>query len=118
MAIERTPLGFQKPDGDEPMRQGNDVISANAQTAQDLLAADRARLALLERSAGFPADPLEQVDEVVGLLVTTSGTTTGAALNATFVRFEDEAGNPVPDRNVVIKVSSTTGEILDIVTEA
>jgi hypothetical protein len=40
------------------------------------------------------------------------------ALNATFVRFEDEAGNPLPSRNVVIKVSATTGEIIDIVSEA
>ena len=42
----------------------------------------------------------------------------GAALSATFVRFEDEAGNPLADRNVVIKVSATTGEIIDIVSEA
>jgi len=40
------------------------------------------------------------------------------ALNATFVRFEDEAGNPIAARNVVIKVSATTGEIIDIVSEA
>jgi hypothetical protein len=39
-------------------------------------------------------------------------------LNATFVRFEDEAGNPLPSRSVVIKVSATTGEIIDIVSEA
>jgi len=42
----------------------------------------------------------------------------GAALSATYVRFEDEAGNPLPTRNVVIKVDSVTGEILDIVSEA
>lgn len=41
-----------------------------------------------------------------------------AALSATYVRFEDEAGNPLPTRNVVIKVDSTSGEILDIVSEA
>ena len=40
------------------------------------------------------------------------------ALNATYVRFEDEAGNPLPSRSVVIKVSATTGEIIDIVSEA
>jgi hypothetical protein len=39
-------------------------------------------------------------------------------LSATFVRFEDEAGNPLPSRNVVIKVSASTGEIIDIVSEA
>ena len=40
------------------------------------------------------------------------------ALNATFVRFEDEAGNPISVRQVVIKVNTTTWEIADIVTEA
>jgi len=40
------------------------------------------------------------------------------SLSATYVRFEDEAGNPLPTRNVVIKVDSTSGEILDIVSEA
>jgi hypothetical protein len=40
------------------------------------------------------------------------------ALSATYVRFEDENGNPLPTRNVVIKVSATTGEIIDIVSEA
>jgi len=41
-----------------------------------------------------------------------------ATLNATYVRFEDEAGNPLPSRSVVIKVSATTGEIIAIVSEA
>jgi hypothetical protein len=40
------------------------------------------------------------------------------ALSETYVRFEDENGNPLPTRNVVIKVDSTTGDILDIVSEA
>jgi hypothetical protein len=40
-----------------------------------------------------------------------------AELNATYVRFEDENGDPLPSRNVVIKVDSTSGEILDIVSE-
>ncbi|MDR6794361.1 hypothetical protein J2X12_002902 [Pseudarthrobacter oxydans] len=47
-----------------------------------------------------------------------NATPLGAALSATYVRFEDEAGNPLPNRNVVIKVSATTGEIIDIVSEA
>ena len=38
MAIEQTPLGFKKPDGNEPLRQGEEVIAHNAQTAQDLIA--------------------------------------------------------------------------------
>lgn len=45
------------------------------------------------------------------------GYLTPTALSATYVRFEDEAGNPLPTRNVVIKVSATTGEIIDIVSE-
>ncbi|GGJ20441.1 hypothetical protein GCM10010052_17190 [Paenarthrobacter histidinolovorans] len=69
MAIETTPLGFQKPDGNEPFRQGNDVISANAQKAQDLHAEGKARLALLEQSAGFPGNPIELADDVVSLIV-------------------------------------------------
>jgi hypothetical protein len=43
---------------------------------------------------------------------------TVAAQNATYVRFVDEGGNPLAGKHVVIKVSSTTGEILDIVAEA
>ncbi|WP_324644139.1 hypothetical protein [Pseudarthrobacter sp. LT1] len=43
---------------------------------------------------------------------------TEAAASATYVRFEDQNGNPLPARNVVIKVDSTTGDILDIVSEA
>lgn len=39
-------------------------------------------------------------------------------LGGTFVRFEDQDGNPLPTRNVIIKVDSTTGDILDIVSEA
>ena len=84
MAIETTSLGFQKPDGNEPFRQGNDVISANAQKAQDLIAADKARLALLEQSAGFPGDPVELADDVVQVLVTDPGSATAAALNTTY----------------------------------
>lgn len=38
MAIETTPLGFQKPDGNELVRNGDNAISANAQRAQDLFA--------------------------------------------------------------------------------
>ena len=69
MAITTTPLGFQKPDGNEPVRQGNDVISANAQKAQDLHAEGKARLALLEQSAGFPGNPIDLADDVMSLLV-------------------------------------------------
>jgi hypothetical protein len=37
MAIETTPLGFQKPDGNEPVRGGDNLIAANAQKAQDVI---------------------------------------------------------------------------------
>ncbi|WAJ32000.1 hypothetical protein OUO20_12445 [Arthrobacter sp. FX8] len=40
------------------------------------------------------------------------------SLSATYVRFVDQNGNPIASRQVVIKVDSTTGEILDIVSEA
>ncbi|NWL13498.1 hypothetical protein DM793_19730 [Paenarthrobacter nitroguajacolicus] len=65
MAITTTPLGFQKPDGNEPFRQGNDVISANAQKAQDLLSFTIGRLGAAEASlnagaggVGLSEDPL------------------------------------------------------------
>lgn len=53
MAITTTPLGFQLPDGAEPVRQGDNVIAANGQKAQDLLAVTESRLGQLEFSAGF-----------------------------------------------------------------
>lgn len=37
MAIETTPLGFQKPDGNELFRKGDNVIAHNAQRAQELI---------------------------------------------------------------------------------
>jgi len=48
MAIVITPLGFQKPDGNELVRNGDNVIAANAQKANDLIAEDRGRLSLVE----------------------------------------------------------------------
>jgi hypothetical protein len=44
VAIETTPLGFQKPDGNELARNGDNVISANAQKAQDLIAAAQTQI--------------------------------------------------------------------------
>lgn len=55
MAITTTPLGFQKPDGNEPFRQGNDVISANA---QDLLSSTIGRLGAAEASINAGAGGL------------------------------------------------------------
>lgn len=37
MAVEVTPLGFKKPDGNELFKKGDNVISDNAQKAQDLI---------------------------------------------------------------------------------
>ena len=56
-------------------------------------------------------------DTAVKDAINNTGSATRGALNATFVRFTDEAGNPLPARKVVIKVSATTGEIIDIVSE-
>jgi hypothetical protein len=38
VAITTTPLGFKKPDGNELVKGGDNVISDNAQTSQDLIA--------------------------------------------------------------------------------
>ena len=73
--------------------------------------------ALPYASKGDPG-PAGIADDASVAQQVTSGTATKAALNATYVRFEDEAGNPLPSRNVVIKVSASTGEIIDIVSEA
>jgi hypothetical protein len=53
MAIETTPLGFQKPDGNELLRQGDNVISHNAQVADGLLTNVDFRVAEVEQAA-FP----------------------------------------------------------------
>jgi hypothetical protein len=44
MGVTVTPLGFRKPDGNEPVRSGDNDISANAQKAQDLIAELQARV--------------------------------------------------------------------------
>lgn len=48
MAIETTPLGFKKPDGNERVRDGDNVISDNAQKAEDRFQEDRTRLSNIE----------------------------------------------------------------------
>jgi hypothetical protein len=37
VAVTTTPLGFKKPDGNEPARDGDNIMAANAQKAEDLL---------------------------------------------------------------------------------
>lgn len=43
MAVEITPLGFRKPDGNERVRDGENDIAHNAQKAQELIADLQAR---------------------------------------------------------------------------
>lgn len=52
MAITTTPLGFKKPDGRELVKNMDDVISTNAQKAQDLISSVRADIALLKANGG------------------------------------------------------------------
>ena len=47
MAITTTALGFKKPDGNELLRGGDNVIADNAQKAQDLIAAGQATASAL-----------------------------------------------------------------------
>lgn len=64
-----------------------------------------------EGPAGIVSDPA-----LAGILANPASETS-AVLKATYVRFVDESGNPLSGRKVVIKVSATTGEIIDIVSE-
>lgn len=64
MAVDETSLGFRKPDGNELFKNGDDVISHNAQRAQDLIAANQAAIGLAEAKInagaggpGLSADP-------------------------------------------------------------
>lgn len=56
MGVTTTPLGFQKPDGNDQLRNGDNVISANAAKSDELLLEARARIANLQAvgfSSGF-----------------------------------------------------------------
>jgi uncharacterized protein with beta-barrel porin domain len=65
------------------------------------------------------ATPPPNTNPVVRVLDIANPTTPGgAALNTTFVRFVDLAGNPISARHVTIKVDTSTWEISDIVAEA
>jgi hypothetical protein len=54
MAIEETPLGLQKPDGNELLRNGDNVISTNAQITDDLITNVEFRVAEIEALAAPP----------------------------------------------------------------
>jgi hypothetical protein len=55
MAITNTSLGLQKPDGSEAVRDGDNIMSANAQKVDDLIVADRGRLTNIEGAGYVPA---------------------------------------------------------------
>lgn len=59
-----------------------------------------------------------ELDKAAKALIANPGSETAAALNATFVRFVDLAGNPITARHVTIKVDTSTWEIADIIAEA
>jgi hypothetical protein len=65
VAIETTPLGFQKPDGNELLRNGDNAIATNAQKAQDLIAAAQDADAVLgnriDQAEGSVQDAQEQL---------------------------------------------------------
>lgn len=65
MAVEETSLGFKVPDGDDPVRNGDNIIGDNALIAQALHQEERARLVTLEAVAGFEGDPLDLNDSAV-----------------------------------------------------
>lgn len=48
MAIEETPLGFWLPDGNERVKDGDNVIARNGRKAQEHLAANEARIGIAE----------------------------------------------------------------------
>lgn len=90
MAIETTPLGYQLPDGDEPLRNGDDVISHNGRLSQELLAELRSRTANLEGAAGFSGDPLDLNDSAVAQALS-GGTETPAALTQALTSYQTKA---------------------------
>jgi hypothetical protein len=92
MAIEVTPLGFQKPDGYELVREGDNVIATNAQKAEELLADSRGRLVQLESAAGFGGSGIALSDAVVNPLLDTATATRGK-LDARYVNETDNTAS-------------------------
>lgn len=121
MGIVNTPLGFQKPDGNDPLRNGDNVIAANAQKAQDLLAEARAQIANLQGQrfstgldGGTPFTTFEEptaVEDPLGLndsavaQALAGGTETPLALR-------DELADPLSPARVALDGAYTTaGEL-------
>jgi hypothetical protein len=88
-----------------------EAAATSAATAASNAAASATAAANSAALVGAPADA------AIAAAVNNSASATKAALNATYARFVDENGNPLASRHVVIKVDSTSGEILDIVSE-
>lgn len=75
MAVTTTPLGFKKPDGNEPVRNGDNVIAENAQRAQDLLGDALPKLATLQAAAfASGALPLIEDPDDPGFYILSEGT--------------------------------------------
>lgn len=81
MAVEETPLGYKVPDGNDPARNGDNLIAHNAKRSQALLQEQRARISNLEAAAGFEEDPLVLTDVAVANAMST-GEESQAALTA------------------------------------
>jgi hypothetical protein len=81
-------------------------------TATPLTAAELNKLGTQYTQA--KADALTDVEDAIG----DTGTGIGSALSATFVRFVDQNGDPLPAGSITtIHVNTTTGEIDDITFE-
>ncbi|MBW4094575.1 MAG: hypothetical protein HIU81_03870 [Acidobacteria bacterium] len=85
--------------------------------AQDAQEAKAAAKAAQDSAAETAAAAVIATDTGIAKEMGTSGTASNTYLGTNYVRFEDEAGNQILDRKVLIKVSATTGEIIDIVSE-
>lgn len=117
MGVTTTPLGFQKPDGNDPLRNGDNIIAANADKAQEILAETRAQVANLQGErfstgldGGTPTtvfdppgtveDPLGLNDSVVAQALA-AGTETPLALR-------DELADPLSPSRVTLDGAYTT----------
>jgi hypothetical protein len=88
------------------------AAAANAATAAANASASATAAANSAALVGAPAD------SAIAAVVNNGASETRTALNTTFVRFVDLAGNPISARHVTIKVDTSTWEIADIVAEA
>lgn len=66
MAVTNTPLGFQKPDGNELLRNGDNVITANAAKAEELHQDARGRLTVIEAKNAVQDGRLDAVESANG----------------------------------------------------